>query len=143
MSREIESFFREMKTKGKKEMTEAKPKKRIFDRAAYLNAARVRIGQTTSADGSVAYFRSMSQSEMAAFDFEFLGEDGELDKDKWSRERQPRMLAKVLCDDDGKRIFADDEWELVAAIDSAVMGRIFRHVAKHLGLDGDEGDAKN
>jgi hypothetical protein len=121
-------------------MQETPNKPKTFDRAAYLAAGKVRIGSAKLPDGSVAYFRSLSQSEMAAFDFEFLGTDGEIDRDKWTKERQPRMLAKVLCDEAGRRIFGDNEWQIVTGIDSAVMGRIFRAVAKHLGLDADDED---
>lgn len=42
-----------------------------------------------------------------------------------------RYLALTLCDSHGARLFKDDEWPEIAAMDSGIVGNLFDVAAKH------------
>ena len=42
-----------------------------------------------------------------------------------------RYLASTLCDEDGTRLFNDDEWREIAAMDSGIVSNMFDVAAKH------------
>lgn len=42
-----------------------------------------------------------------------------------------RYLASTLCDEDGKRLFADEEWPQIAELDSGIISNLFDVAAKH------------
>jgi hypothetical protein len=37
----------------------------------------------------------------------------------------------TMCDDSGKRLFADDEWQQIADLDSGVIGNLFDVASRH------------
>lgn len=113
---------------------------RAFSRADYLAATAVRYGRYTHEDGRVSYFRSLSHTEQAEFDHLFFDPvTGEPDEKRWRTERTPRLLALVLTDDQGQRLFEDDEWPELGRIDDRVMGPVLKAVAKHLGQGRTDG----
>lgn len=114
---------------------------RPFSRQDYLDAAKPRYGSVTTGDGRIHYFRSVSQSELAAFEYQFFDDDGKIDEAKWSRERQGRLLALTLVDQHGERLFADDDWQILANADAAVMTPVVKAINQH--LTGTEGAQKN
>lgn len=42
-----------------------------------------------------------------------------------------RYLAMTLCDASGSRLFGDDEWPELAAMDSGIVGNLFDVAARH------------
>lgn len=42
-----------------------------------------------------------------------------------------RYLALTLCDEAGTRLFKDDEWPEIAALDSGIVSNLFDVAAKH------------
>jgi len=110
-------------------------------REDYLAAAKPRYGSVATGDGRIHYFRSVSQSELAAFEYQFFDDDGKICEDKWSRERQGRLLALTLVDQEGVRLFADDDWQILADADSATMTPVVKAINQH--LTGTEGAQKN
>lgn len=42
-----------------------------------------------------------------------------------------RYLAMTLCDSSGTRLFEDDQWQEIAALDSGVVSNLFDVAAKH------------
>ena len=99
-----------------------------------FGAKKRRYGKVTFDDGREAYFQSLSASELAKWDAGCLGEDGKVDNDLLD-DQQSKLLALVLVDKVGKRLFKDEEFQILADTDSVVITPIFRAVRKHLGLD--------
>ena len=50
----------------------------------------------------------------------------------------PELLVKSWCDDDGNRLFQDDEIDLIKAKDSTILAKLFKVAAEVNGLSGDE-----
>ena len=42
-----------------------------------------------------------------------------------------KYLAMALCDEDGKRLWTDDEWQEVAELDGGIVGNLFEVAIKH------------
>lgn len=42
-----------------------------------------------------------------------------------------RYLCSTLCDESGKRLFADDEWQQIADLDSGIIGNLFDVASRH------------
>lgn len=71
---------------------------------------------------------------MYSIDSQFFGDDGKAIEDR-IRERPARILAAVLCDAHGKRLYADAEWERLDALPSEIFEPLWTAVRKHLGLE--------
>ncbi|MGV3483454.1 MAG: hypothetical protein ACO1RT_03440 [Planctomycetaceae bacterium] len=93
-----------------------------------------RYGKVATEDGRHAYFQSLTASELAQWDAECLDADGNVDPSKL-KHQHPKLLARVLVDKTGKRLFTDDEFQLLADTDSALITTIMQAVRKHVGLD--------
>lgn len=50
---------------------------------------------------------------------------------KVPRDFRSKFLARTLCDADGKRLWADDEWAEIAALDSGIIAALFDASSKH------------
>ena len=93
-----------------------------------------RYGKVTMEDGRKAIFQSLTASELASWDAGCLDEHGKVN-DELLKLQQPKLLALCLTDKTGKRLFSDDEFQLLADTDSLIITPIFHAIRKHVGLD--------
>ena len=113
-----------------------------FGVAEFTAATKVRYVRVPIGD-RFAYLRSLPETERAKWDSSALDEKGEVDRDRMLS-RRARLLAMILVDKTGKRLFADDDWEKISVVDGAITSKLFTAAVKHLGLnDQSEDEAKN
>ena len=96
--------------------------------------------------GKRVYFQSLSESERCAIDAAMYDEDGELDEEKWERYRRSHFMAQTLVTSKGVRLYQDDEWKIIAGLNSRITIPIYNALRKHLGLDAakdEDSAAKN
>lgn len=106
-----------------------------LDREAFLNAGKVKYGFVDTDHGR-AYFRSLSEFERALIDGDLYDDDGRV-IDNATAIRRAKLITAAVVDKEGKRLFADNEWESVAKLNSRLTKPIFRSLVKHLGLDAE------
>jgi len=91
---------------------------KIFDRSSFLNlpeptAQQVYIG---SLDAYV-YMRELSSAEQESYEASLIKfvpqDDGSTVTERDFDGMKSKYLVRVLCDDKGKRLFGDDEYELL------------------------------
>lgn len=84
--------------------------------------------------GGPVYVREMTAAERDAFEAEILDRksDGEVEVDL--QNIRARLLVRVLCDEDGDRLFDDADIEPLSRKSGAVMGRLFQVAQKLNGL---------
>lgn len=97
-------------------------------------------------NGKRVYFQSLTESERCKIDADLYDEDGELDEEAFNETRRSRYMAMALVDSSGKRLYKDEEWTVIAALNSRITIPIFEGLSKHLGLErksSEEDEAKN
>lgn len=114
----------------------------VFGRDQFTESSTTRYVRVAIGD-RVAYLRSLPESERAKWDASSLNEKGEVDRDAVLA-RRARLLAMILVDNKGKRLFTDDEWPMISQADGKVTSKLFTAAVKHLGLgDDSETEAGN
>jgi hypothetical protein len=114
-----------------------------FGAAEFAAASKVRYVRVPIGD-RFAYLRSLPESERAKWDSSALDENGEVDRERMLT-RRARLLAMILVDKTGKRLFGDDDWPKLSNVDGAITSKLFTSAVKHLGLNDQsaEDEAKN
>ena len=129
-------------TETTQEPQATKPADDTFGVSDFAAASKVRYVRVPIGD-RFAYLRSLPESDRAKWDSSALDENGEVDRDRMLT-RRALLLAMILVDKTGKRLFADDDWEKLSSVDGAITSKLFTAAVKHLGLnDQSEDDAKN
>lgn len=111
--------------------TEAKP---AITREEFDTLTETKYGSMPLPGGRRILFRSLPRSAMYAIDAEFFGDDGKT-IDSLMPTRPAKIMAAVLCDGSGNRLFTDDEWSRVDALPSGLFEPLWTAVRKHLGLE--------
>lgn len=73
------------------------------------------------------YVRVITVGERDAWEISGLNSNN----GKVPQDFRSRYLAMTLCDQTGKRLFGDDEWPQIAAMDSGMVSSLFDVAAKH------------
>lgn len=73
------------------------------------------------------YVRVMTVGERDAWELAGLNSSN----GKLCADFRSRYLASTLCDEHGKRLFADDQWQEIAALDSGIVCALFDKAASH------------
>lgn len=87
-------------------------------------------------DGEV-YIRELTGRERDAFENEILTGDPN-DPDVNTENLRARLLVRTLCDEDGERLFEDDQMEDLAEKSGAVLGRLFEVAQEMNGMTAEE-----
>jgi hypothetical protein len=106
----------------------------ILTREQLLEKSKRRFLDVTLSDGSVAKLQSITEIERAEYNSEMLTADGSVDKEQF-KYGTAKLLARMLVDESGKRMFHDSEWELIAELDSLFTEEIGDAARKHIGFD--------
>jgi hypothetical protein len=88
--------------------------------------------------------KGLTDRERAEWELDCLDEEGRKDLTAMESIR-PRLIAKCLVDDNGLRLFSDDEYEIVAEWPASVTVKLFEVCSRLCGLDEDDKEmvAKN
>jgi hypothetical protein len=111
-------------------------------KAAILSSTTKKIHKVEVPEwGTAVFMRTMTAGERDAWELAWLDKQG---KGGVANFRSV-FLVKCLCDENGTRLFADNEVEQLAAQDSKVINRLFEIAREQNGLTSDQVDelAKN
>ena len=111
-------------------------------KAAILSSTTKKIKKVEVPEwGTPVFMRTMTAGERDAWELAWLDKQG---KGGVANFRSV-FLVKCLCDENGTRLFADNEVEQLAAHDSKVVNRLFEIAREQNGLTSDQVDelAKN
>lgn len=90
-------------------------------------------------NGSV-YVRELTGRERDAFENEILTGDPN-DPDVNTENLRARLLVRTLCDEDGERLFGDDEMDELAGKSGAVLSQLFEEAQDLNGMTADDMEA--
>jgi hypothetical protein len=103
-----------------------------------LNAKDAKLQSVEVPDwGGTLYLRVMSASERDAYEDEMYrikGKDVEVNR----LNARARLLVRCLCDEQGTRLFSDDDAKALGAKSAKVMGKLFDRASKLNGLSASD-----
>ncbi len=92
-------------------------------------------------DGDEVYVRELTASERDAYESSIMnmriGADGTQSFTTNTRDMRARLVAMSLCDEEGTRVFGDDDVAAVGALSAAAIDKVFG-IAKRLSAVTDD-----
>jgi hypothetical protein len=111
----------------------------ILTREQLLEKSKRRLIDVTLSDGAVVKLQSLTEIERAEYNAEMLDADGAVDKEQF-KYGTVKLLARMIVDENGKRMFHDSEWPIIAELDSLVTEELGDAARNHIGFN--RADAK-
>lgn len=110
----------------------------LLTAAEILAAEDVRLEKVSVPEwkGDV-YVRNLTGRALDAYQFSLADDKGELD----FTDRRAKLLARCLCDDKGKRLFNEQQIEVLSGKSADVLVRLFDIAEKHNKLDKESREA--
>jgi len=106
----------------------------ILSREQLLERTKRRIIDVALSNGDVVKLQSLTEIERAEYNAEMLLDDGSVDKEQF-KFGTAKLLCRMVVDETGKRMFHDNEWEIIAELDSLVTEELGDAARKHIGFD--------
>lgn len=104
----------------------------FLDKASLLACTQRRYKIVDLPDGKQARIQSLTDLERMEWNQELFDSDGKPVVDKW-KYQTAKLLVRVLVDENGHRLFADHEWELLVDLDSLYTDVMGDEARKHIG----------
>ncbi|TWU19565.1 hypothetical protein [Allorhodopirellula heiligendammensis] len=131
-----------MTTEAAQTQAEPKAASHVVTREELDQVTANRHGFYTLPNGSRILFSSLRRSILYAIDADLFNDAGEVDNQKF-RERPARIMATVLCDGQGNRLYKDEEWEKVDSLKPSIFEPLWKAIRKHLDLDKEAENSGN
>lgn len=96
----------------------------FLSRADIQNRVQRRYIEVPLHDGKVARLQSLTDLERMEWNQELFDETGKMVVNKW-KYQTAKLLVRMLVDENGHRLFMDEDWELLLELDAkdgAVLG---------------------
>lgn len=106
------------------------------DVLALLKPAKVEVKAVALPAGGCVYVRRIGMDEKDRWELSIQGKDGKSNLQDW----RAKFLAFVLCDEGGKRLFDDADWNMLKGADNAHGGLVFETAWSWNGCDKAELD---
>lgn len=106
----------------------------FLDRSALLGKRERRYREVELPSGGKVRLQSLTELERSEYNSELLDKKGEVDRKKLTF-GTALLLVRMLVDENGKRLFMDNEYEELSGIDSLDMEILGDEARKHVGFD--------
>jgi len=108
----------------------------LLNRELLLGKTARRYVEAELPSGGKVKLQSLTELERSEYNAGLLDKKGELDKQKLTY-GTAMLLVRMLVDDEGKRLFLDHEYEVLANIDSLDMEVLGDVARRHVGFDSE------
>lgn len=103
-----------------------------LDRSALLGRTARRYKDVPLSDGGIVRLQSLTDLERMEWNQELFDTDGKPIVERW-KYQTAKLLVRVIVDGEGKRVFADHEWESILDMDSLDTDVLGDEARKHIG----------
>ena len=103
-----------------------------LDRSALLGRTARRYKDVLLSDGGIVRLQSLTDLERMEWNQELFDSDGKPVVERW-KYQTAKLLVRVIVDGEGKRVFADHEWESILDMDSLDTDLLGDESRKHIG----------
>lgn len=111
---------------------QTKAASKVLTKSQFLNATKDSLKRVEIPElGGAVYVRSVRGNEWMEFRDAVVNRQGEVIENTM----MARLVALTICDAGGKRLFANDDWELVNNLPLPRLMRVFRVAMKFNNLD--------
>jgi len=108
-----------------------------ISKAALLAKCERRYREVPIGGGECCRIQSLTERERADIEFRLLNSKGSVDVRKLP-ENKLRTLCACMVDGEGNRLFADNEWSQLEALDSGVIAKVYSACLEHIGFEDAE-----
>ena len=114
--------------------------KATIDRSALIKHSQRRYQFVDVPGVGTARIQSLTEAERSAIEYSVAYTDGD-EKEQAARRLKARWIVATLVNDDGDRVFTDNDVEFVNTIDSAIVSRLIDSIWDHVGVTKDDQEA--
>lgn len=109
----------------------------MLNRTKLINSGRRRYKLVPLPDGDTARIQTLNEAERSDFEKGTVNSRGRINVDRMASARR-RLVAKVLVDEEGRRLFDDDQADLLRQADAAIVGAIYDAAVQFVGISNDD-----
>lgn len=101
-----------------------------MNKSEFLSQWKIKVYPITLSDGTLVHIRDMSAKDKELLDSQIVKnyETGELDFTNY----RSKFLVKILCDENGNRLFSEEEFESVANLPNSIIAELFTKAQEYI-----------
>lgn len=104
-----------------------------LSRDEFLQRTKRRYANVTLRDGQTVRLQSLTEGERSDFETAPIKQNDQQREERLKATRM-RLLVRCIVDNEGKRLFGNEEYGLLAELDSSDTSRLFDKALEHTGF---------